>query len=236
MNILMINATMKKGKSYTIGRALIDRIAGEEDQVQEIFLPKDMPEFCRGCARCIREGEEHCPDYLIYLKRITGMMDEADLLIFATPVFVYHTSGQMKALLDHYGYRWMVHRPEGSMFRKQAVCIATAAGAGMRSAIRDIRDSLRWWGVSRIYTYGVALPWDTLEEADEKKKDEMREKLEQIASRIQRDPGKIFPSPGVWIRFHIMRIFQRRKKEADIDQRYWAEQGWLGRKRPWKET
>ena len=60
--------------------------------------------------------------------------------------------------------------------------------------------------------------------------------LEQIASRIQRDPGKIFPSPGVWIRFHIMRIFQRRKKEADIDQRYWAEQGWLGRKRPWKET
>ena len=59
MNILMINATMKKGKSYTIGRALIDRIAGEEDQVQEIFLPKDMPEFCRGCARCIREGEEH---------------------------------------------------------------------------------------------------------------------------------------------------------------------------------
>ena len=158
------------------------------------------------------------------------------LLIFTTPVFVYHTSGQMKALLDHYGYRWMVHRPEGSMFRKQAVCIATAAGAGMRSAIRDIRDSLRWWGVSRIYTYGVALPWDTLEEADEKKKDEMREKLEQIASRIQRDPGKIFPSPGVWLRFHIMRIFQRRKKEADIDQRYWAEQGWLGRKRPWKET
>ena len=114
MNILMINATMKKGKSYTIGRALIDRIAGEEDQVQEIFLPKDMPEFCRGCARCIREGEEHCPDYLIYLKRITGMMHEADLLIFTTPVFVYHTSGQMKALLDHYGYRWMVHRPEGS--------------------------------------------------------------------------------------------------------------------------
>ena len=75
-----------------------------------------------------------------------------------------------------------------------------------------------------------------LEEADEKKKDEMREKLEQIASRIQRDPGQIFPSPGVWLRFHIMRIFQRRKKEADIDQRYWAEQGWLGRKRPWKET
>lgn len=36
--------------------------------------------------------------------------------------------GSMKAFLDHYGYRWMVHRPEEKMFRKQAVCISTAAG------------------------------------------------------------------------------------------------------------
>ena len=35
--------------------------------------------------------------------------------------------------LDHYGYRWMVHCPEGSMFRKQGVCIATAAGAGIKT-------------------------------------------------------------------------------------------------------
>ena len=29
----------------------------------------------------------------------------------------------MKAFLDHYGYRWMVHRPEAKMFGKQAVVI-----------------------------------------------------------------------------------------------------------------
>ncbi len=41
------------------------------------------------------------------------------LLFLASPVYVYHTTGAMKAFLDHYGYRWMVHSPEESMFKKQ---------------------------------------------------------------------------------------------------------------------
>ena len=36
-------------------------------------------------------------------------------------VYVYHATGSMKAFLDHYGYRWMVHCPEESMFKKQGV-------------------------------------------------------------------------------------------------------------------
>ncbi len=63
----------------------------------------------------------------------------------------------MKAFLDHYGYRWMVHRPEEAMFHKQAVCLSTAAGAGMKSANRDIRDSLFYWGVPKVYCYGIAV-------------------------------------------------------------------------------
>ena len=60
-------------------------------------------------------------------------MDEANVIILASPVYVFHATGAMKAFLDHYGYRWMVHSPEESMFKKQGVCISTAAGAGMKS-------------------------------------------------------------------------------------------------------
>ncbi len=94
MKILMINGTMRRGKSYILGRMLIERIAKEEDVVDELFLPKDMPEFCRGCGLCIRQGEDQCPDYLIYLKRMTKMIDEADLLVFTTPVFVFTPAGR----------------------------------------------------------------------------------------------------------------------------------------------
>lgn len=82
-------------------------------------------------------------------------MDEADVLIFTTPVYVYHCTGSMKAFLDHYGYRWMVHRPEQKMFTKQAVVISTAAGSGTKSANKDIADSMFFWGVPKTYRYGV---------------------------------------------------------------------------------
>ena len=102
------------------------------------------------------KGEENCPHYKKLLP-ITRAMDEADVIILASPVYVYHATGQMKAFLDHYGYRWMVHRPEEKMFTKQAVCISTAAGAGMKSTNKDMADSLFFWGVPKIYQYGVAV-------------------------------------------------------------------------------
>lgn len=75
------------------------------------------------------------------LSPMTRSMDGADLIILASPVYVYHATGAMKAFLDHYGWRWMVHRPEEKMFQKQAVCISTAAGAGMRSTNQDMAHS-----------------------------------------------------------------------------------------------
>lgn len=84
-------------------------------------------------------------------------MDEADVIILASPVYVYHVTGAMKAFLDHYGYRWMVHSPEESMFKKQGVCISTAAGAGVKSTNKDLMDSLFFGGVAKRCQYGTAV-------------------------------------------------------------------------------
>ena len=77
-------------------------------------------------------------------------MDEADLIILTSPVYVYHVTAPMKNFLDHQGHRWMVHRPRPEMFHKQAVCISTAAGAGMKSTNKDMQDSLFFWGVPSL--------------------------------------------------------------------------------------
>ena len=69
----------------------------------------------------------------------------------------YHIARAMKSFLDHYGYMWMAHRPEDVMFKKQALCVATAAGAGMKSTIKDMADSLFFWGVAKTYKIGFHL-------------------------------------------------------------------------------
>lgn len=124
--------------------------------VTEFFLPRDFGSFCVGCNNCFMKDESLCPHHA-KLKPITDAMDDADVLILTSPVYVYHATGAMKAFLDHYGYRWMVHRPEPAMFHKQAVCVATAAGAGMRSTLRDMQDSLFFWGVPKVYRIGKAV-------------------------------------------------------------------------------
>lgn len=232
MNILMINGTMRKGSSYHIGKMLIEKIAKKEDQISELFLPKDMPEFCRGCAVCIKDSEKKCLDYLMYMKRITKMIDEADLLVFTSPVHVMHVTGALKALLDHYGYRFMVHRPEESMFRKQAVCITTAAGGGMKSTLKDIKDSLFFWGIAKIYTYGVAVAATSWEEVEKAKKDKIELEIDKIVLKLKRDTEKVKPGIKTKILFYIMRSMHK-KGMNPVDQEYWKEKGWLDKERPW---
>lgn len=233
MNILMINGTMRKSSTYRIAKMFVERVTLSQDTVNELFLPKDMPEFCRGCGLCITQGAKKCPDYFIYLRRVTRLIDEADLLVFATPTYVYHATGQMKALLDHYGYRWMVHRPEGSMFRKQAVCFATAAGGGMKYALKDITDSLKWWGVGKIYTYGVAVRSMSWNEVDKPIKDKIDKKVNELMAKIVHDRDKVMPSLRARILFYLMRYLHRRAFMQQIDTDYWREMGWLGSGRPW---
>ena len=153
MKTVIIHGQSHKGSTYNIARKLAQKIGGE---TTEFFLPKDFGEFCAGCTTCFIKDEKNCPHFE-KLNPITNAMDEADVIILASPVYVYHATGAMKAFLDHYGYRWMVHRPEERMFKKQGVCISTAAGAGMKSTNKDMADSLFFWGVAKIYKFGIAV-------------------------------------------------------------------------------
>ncbi len=229
MKILMINGTLRQGSSYHVGKLVIDKIAEDEDEIIELFLPKDMPEFCRGCAVCITDSEKKCPDYLMYMKRVTRMIDAADLLVFTSPVHVLHVTGAMKALLDHYGYRFMVHRPEESMFRKQAVCITTGAGGGMRSTLRDMKVSLRFWGVARIYTYGIAVGAIRWEDVEMPVKERIVEGIDKLSLKLTREIDKVEPSILTEVLFYVLRQMN------PVDQEYWREKGWLGKERPWKK-
>ena len=114
MKVTMINGQNHKGSTYQIGKMLALYLT-EEENIKEFFLPKDLPEFCYGCNKCFLESEHLCPHYG-FTQPITQALDDADVMIFTTPVYVYHCTGSMKAFLDHYAFRWMLHRPNGGMF------------------------------------------------------------------------------------------------------------------------
>lgn len=230
MKVVMIHGQNHKGSTWHIAKTLAQKLGGD---ITEFFLPKDFGSFCTGCTNCFMKHESFCPHYE-KLRPITAAIDEADVLILTSPVYVYHATGPMKAFLDHYGYRWMVHRPEAKMFTKQAVCISTAAGAGMKSANKDMADSLFFWGVPVVYRYGAAVRATSYEKVSEKNKRKIDRKTSAIAEKIKARAGKVRPGIKTIGFFNIMRMMQKGAWN-EADKVYWKEKGWLEKKRPWKK-
>ncbi len=231
MDVTVIYGANHKGSTYEIARLLLNSL--EPETVHEFFLPRDFKDFCTGCTNCFMKSEDFCP-HRDKLAPIITAMEHSDVLIFTSPVYVLHSTGQMKTFLDHFGYRFMIHRPSPSMFRKKAVIITTAAGGGMKSAIKDIKDSLTYWGVSRIYTYGKAVAAVNWNGVTAKNKLRIEKLIKKTAQRLKISSTKK-PSLKVFLLFHTMRFVHKHFTISKVDSPYWKSQGWLSATRPWRD-
>ena len=238
MKITVINGSEKHGVTYRLKESFLEPFR-DKAEITEFYLPKDCPGFCAGCLACFYGEEDKCKDAQ-YVQKIEAALGEADLLVFATPVYVYHITGALKTMLDHFGYRWMVHRPNKRMFGKRAVIITQCIGGGGASTVKDIRDSLSWWGVSYVKTCRFKLMseviWDKL---PEKKRASMTESVKMMAERLQKIDYSRPARTGIVTKgkFYAVRMIQKnigKTKPESADFRYWKENGWLDDKRPWR--
>ena len=238
MKITVINGTEKHGVTYRMKELFLSEFREKAD-ITEYYLPKDCPNFCNGCTNCILKGEDTCKD-ADKISVIEKSLLEADLLVMASPAYVFHTTGAMKAFLDHFAYRWMPHRPAPEMFTKRAVILTQCLGAGAKSAAKDIKHSLSWWGVPKIGIFTGALMngivWDKL---PARKQAELTRKVKKLSRKFARiDYTK--PSRTnllIKIKFLFCRIMQKSLHKANaeyLDGKYWAQHGWLNAVRPWK--
>ena len=236
MKVTVINGTEKRGVTYKLKELFLKRFGSAE--VTEFYLPKDCPAFCAGCASCFLRGEDACKDYS-YINAIEKQILQADLIVFTSPAYVMHATGAMKALLDHFGYRWMPHRPAAEMSGKRAVIITQCIGSGAKSTAKDIKHSLSWWGISKIGVFSSALMSDIVwNNLPEKKRKSLTNKIDRLARKFA---GIEYSKPAhtkliTKIKFKICRLLQKRlrkKGNIGIDNEYWNEKGWLDGCRPW---
>lgn len=238
MNIVVINGTEKHGVTYRLKELFILEFK-DNAIITEYNLPKDCPNFCTGCTCCILKGENTCKD-ADKIKSIEKSLLEADLIVMTSPAYVFHATGAMKSLLDHFAYRWMPHRPAPEMFGKRAVILTQCLGAGAKSAAKDIKHSLSWWGVSKIGVFSGKLMGDIVwEKLPKKRRDGLTKKVQKLSRKFSRiDYSKPAHTNLITkFKFLFCRAMQKSLHNADpeyLDGRYWAQQGWLDDVRPWK--
>ncbi len=239
MKITVINGTEKYGVTYKLKEQFLENFRSIAE-ITEYYLPKDCPNFCLGCTNCFMNGENTCKDYS-YINAIEKSLMQADLIVMTSPAYVMHATGAMKALLDHFGYRWMPHRPAKEMFGKRAVIITQCLGAGAKSTAEDIKHSLSWWGISKIGVFSGSLMSDILwDKIPDKKRNKLTKGINKLASKFMKID---YSHPArteftVKVKFAFCRIIQKNVRKngvPSIDSEYWFNNGWLGKSRPWKQ-
>lgn len=203
----------------------------EDAEVTEFSLPADFGEPCTGCMNCITGREDVCP-HAARLTPILAALEGADVIVFASPVYVMGMSSAMKCLCDHLAWRWTVHRPLPAMFSKVGVAISTAAGPCTGKTCKDLKQQFFYLGVPKAFSWGEAVGggWDCM---NGNRRSALERKAKRLAARVSHTVGHVRPGLRLRAWFWLMTII-RRTDAIPGDTEYWRERGWLDGGRPWK--
>ena len=96
--VLVITASLRaKSNSDVLAERLIAGARDAGHEVEHVSLKGKDIRFCIGCLACQKTQKCVLGDDTVW---IAEKVKNADTLVFATPIYYYEMSGQMKTLLD----------------------------------------------------------------------------------------------------------------------------------------
>lgn len=95
--VILSTSLRSPSNSEILARAFEKGAQDAGHTVEFISLRGKQISFCRGCLACQHTQTCIIPDDAI---EIAQHMKNADILVFATPIYYYEMAGQMKTLLD----------------------------------------------------------------------------------------------------------------------------------------
>ncbi|MCI2000699.1 MAG: flavodoxin family protein [Clostridia bacterium] len=96
--ILVVSTSLRsKSNSEALADAFIKGARESGNSVEKITLKDKRIAFCTGCLACQELQKCVIADDAVEIVR---KMHDAETIIFATPIYYYEMSGQMKVLLD----------------------------------------------------------------------------------------------------------------------------------------
>ena len=135
--VLIISTSLRKNSnSEALAKAFADGALSTGNEVETVSLTGKDIAFCKGCLACQNLG--HCiikDDAL----EITEKMKNAEVIAFATPIYYYEMSGQMKTLLDRLNPLYT------SDYRFRKVCMIATAAEDSDSAFEKAYNGLLGW-------------------------------------------------------------------------------------------
>lgn len=136
-NVVVISTSLRSGSnSESLADAFMEGAKAAGHRVEKITLKDKSIAFCRGCLACQKTRRCVICDDAVW---IAEKMRCADVIAFATPIYYYEMSGQMKTLLDRANPLFASDCSFGDVYM-----LTTAADCGASVSERAV-EGLRGW-------------------------------------------------------------------------------------------
>lgn len=97
-HVLVISTSLRPGSnSDMLANQFIEGAKAAGHNVEKISLVGKNIQFCKGCLACQKLGKCVIDDDA---NKITEKVLDAEVVVWATPIYYYEMSGQMKTLID----------------------------------------------------------------------------------------------------------------------------------------
>jgi multimeric flavodoxin WrbA len=224
IKVLAIMGSPHKGNSLEITQRIEKKLAQHGDVDFEYVHLKDMDlQPCKGCFVCFIKGEDRCP-LKDDLKIVRQKMEEADGVIFVTPVYSMHVSYLMKQFIDRLAYN--LHRPR--YFDKYALVVAVTGNLGLGPTLKYLKDVADGMGFDCVGQLGyLAAPKNTPLRTISARKDRTDEVLAKFHRAIvEKRPRRLTFTDHLGFRL-MQASYARLETMSPTDYRHWKERGWL---------
>jgi multimeric flavodoxin WrbA len=96
--VLIISTSLRKnGNSDMLAQSFAKGAEAAGNDVEIVSLADKQIAFCRGCFACQKTGKCIINDDAV---QITEKIAEAEVVVWATPIYYYEMTGQMKTMID----------------------------------------------------------------------------------------------------------------------------------------
>jgi multimeric flavodoxin WrbA len=226
--LAIIGSPKPNGNTYHAVKLVEDRLMEKSADIEFelIQLSKLKLDTCKGCYLCLSAGEERCP-IKDERENLEMKLQQADAVIFASPVYTYNVSWIMKNFLDRFAYR--CHRPD--FHGKKAMVIATTGAVGLGFVIMLMSFMLGAMGF--IISAKAGITYSPLHEKNDKRTTKEMKRLQKQTDNffihiMNTDPVK--PSLLKLIVFKKQQKAFAKAPQNQADFQFWNNKEWLEKK------
>jgi multimeric flavodoxin WrbA len=95
--LVLFGSPRKKGNTIQLSQVMVDRLKEKGHSVRTLYLNDLNIRPCQGCYICLKNGICKINDDM---KDIRKYIMESDLIVYATPIYWFGPSGQLKLAMD----------------------------------------------------------------------------------------------------------------------------------------